>query len=132
MQNNLLRRILTLDLPVNDSFSISDKRLRSTSLSTSLQRRDLRRVFYRFRSVDPKFCKHSSHPSCMLYTPPTSPFSSYSCLYCMLIPGGGDIFPTRPDRPWGAPSLLYNGYRVSSPVVKRPGRGVDHPPHLAY
>jgi hypothetical protein len=27
-------------------------------------------------------------------------------------PGGGEIFCTRPDRPWGPPSLLYNGYRV--------------------
>ena len=27
-------------------------------------------------------------------------------------PGGGEIFHTRPDRPWGPPSLLYNGYRV--------------------
>jgi hypothetical protein len=26
--------------------------------------------------------------------------------------GGGEIFFTRPDRPWGPPSLLYNGYRV--------------------
>jgi hypothetical protein len=26
------------------------------------------------------------------------------------------------------PSPLYNGYRVSFPAVKRPGRGVDHPP----
>jgi len=25
---------------------------------------------------------------------------------------GGDIFCTRLDRPWGPPSLLYNGYRV--------------------
>jgi len=25
---------------------------------------------------------------------------------------GGEIFRTRPDRPWGQPSLLYNGYRV--------------------
>jgi hypothetical protein len=25
-------------------------------------------------------------------------------------------------------SFLYNGYRVSFPGVKRPGRGVDHPP----
>jgi hypothetical protein len=24
--------------------------------------------------------------------------------------------------------LLYNGYRVSFPGVKRPGRGNDHPP----
>ena len=27
-------------------------------------------------------------------------------------PGGGEIFRSRPDRPWGTPSLLYNGYRV--------------------
>jgi hypothetical protein len=25
---------------------------------------------------------------------------------------GCEIFLTRPDRPWGPPSLLYNGYRV--------------------
>jgi hypothetical protein len=43
-------------------------------------------------------------------------------------PGRGDIFRTCPDRPWGLPSLLYNGYRVSFRGVKRPGRGVDHPP----
>ena len=35
------------------------------------------------------------------------------------------MFRTRPDRPWGPPSLLY---RVSFLSVKRPGRGVDHPP----
>ena len=27
-----------------------------------------------------------------------------------------------------APSFLYSGYRVSFPWLKRPGRGVDHPP----
>ena len=27
-------------------------------------------------------------------------------------PGGDEIFRTRPDRPWGPPSLLYNEYRV--------------------
>jgi hypothetical protein len=42
-------------------------------------------------------------------------------------PGGGAIFRTRPDRPWGPPSLLYNG-TGSFPGVKRPGRGADHPP----
>ena len=26
--------------------------------------------------------------------------------------GGGEIFRTRPDRPWDPPRLLYNGYRV--------------------
>ena len=39
-----------------------------------------------------------------------------------------EIFRTRPGRPWGPPSLLYNGYRVSFTGVKRPGRGVNHPP----
>jgi hypothetical protein len=28
------------------------------------------------------------------------------------IPVGARFFRTRPDRPWGSPSLLYNGYRV--------------------
>jgi hypothetical protein len=37
-------------------------------------------------------------------------------------PGGGEIFRTRPDRPWGPPSLLYNGYR-NFPWGKD-GRGV--------
>ena len=46
-------------------------------------------------------------------------------------PGGGDIFSTHPDRPWGPPSLLCNGCRVSFPRVNRPGRGVDHTPPLA-
>ena len=27
-------------------------------------------------------------------------------------PGGDEIFRTCADRPWGPPSLLYNGYRV--------------------
>ena len=31
--------------------------------------------------------------------------------------GEGEIFCARPDRPWGPPSLLYNGYRVTYPVV---------------
>ena len=45
--------------------------------------------------------------------------------------GGGEIFRTRPDWFRGSPRFLYNGYRVSFPGVKRPRRGVDHPPHLA-
>jgi hypothetical protein len=50
------------------------------------------------------------------------PFA-YLCtvLWCMFVsdenknknnPGGGEIFRTRPDRPWGPPILLYSGYRV--------------------
>ena len=35
----------------------------------------------------------------------------------------GEIFRTRPDRPWVPPSFLKNGYRISFPGVKRPGGG---------
>jgi len=35
---------------------------------------------------------------------------------------GGDEISARPDRPWGPPSLLYNGYRVFP--GDRGGRGV--------
>jgi hypothetical protein len=41
---------------------------------------------------------------------------------------GGEIFRTRPDRPWDSPSLLYNEYRVYFPPLKRRGFGFDHPP----
>jgi hypothetical protein len=41
---------------------------------------------------------------------------------------GGEIFRPRLERPWGPHSHLYNGYRISIPGVKRPGRGVDYPP----
>ena len=30
-----------------------------------------------------------------------------------------------PDRPWGPPSLLYNGYRVFPGGKERPGRDAD-------
>ena len=42
--------------------------------------------------------------------------------------GGGEIFRTCPDRPWGPPSLLYNGYRVFPGGKKRPGRDADPSP----
>ena len=46
---------------------------------------------------------------------------------------GGEIFLTRPDWPWGPPSLLasYTMGTGSFPEIKRPGRGADHSPHLA-
>jgi hypothetical protein len=43
-------------------------------------------------------------------------------------PGGGKIFCTCPDQPWGTSSLLYNGYWASFPAVKWPLCGVDHLP----
>jgi len=40
----------------------------------------------------------------------------------------GEGFRTRPGRPWAHPAS-YDGYRIFL-GVKRPGRGVDHQPHL--
>jgi hypothetical protein len=34
--------------------------------------------------------------------------------------------PEHPDRLWGPPSLLFNGYRGYFPKIKRPWRDVDH------
>jgi hypothetical protein len=41
---------------------------------------------------------------------------------------GGEIFRNCPDRPWGPPSLLYNGYRVFSGGVEWPERDADPSP----
>jgi len=43
--------------------------------------------------------------------------------------GGGEIFRTCPDRPWGPHSPLYNGYRVFPGGKKRPVRDADLSPH---
>jgi hypothetical protein len=43
-------------------------------------------------------------------------------------PGSGEFFHTCPDRPWGPPSLLYNGYWVFPGVKERPGRDADPSP----
>ena len=37
-------------------------------------------------------------------------------------------FSARPDRSWGPPSLLYNGYWVFPGGKVRPGRVADHSP----
>ena len=42
--------------------------------------------------------------------------------------GGGEIFRTCPDRPWGPPSLLYNEYQVFSGGKERPGGDADPSP----
>jgi len=49
-------------------------------------------------------------------------------MYRQLFPVGAEIFRTRPDRSWGPPSLLYNGYRVFHGGKVQPGCGVDHQP----
>ena len=46
------------------------------------------------------------------------------------IPVWGEICRTCPDRPWGPPSLLYNGYRVFPGVKERPEREADPSPIL--
>jgi len=43
-------------------------------------------------------------------------------------PGEGKIFRTCPDRPWGPPSLLYNGYWVFPGGKERPGCDADPSP----
>jgi hypothetical protein len=43
-------------------------------------------------------------------------------------PGGGEIFRACPDRSWGSPSLLCNGYRLFSGGKVRLGRAADHSP----
>ena len=40
----------------------------------------------------------------------------------------GARFSAPPDRPWGPPSLLYNGYRVFQGGKVRPGRDAGHSP----
>ena len=41
---------------------------------------------------------------------------------------GGEIFHICPDRSWGPPSLLHNGYRVFPGGKERPGRDSDPSP----
>jgi hypothetical protein len=43
-------------------------------------------------------------------------------------PGEGKIFRICPDRPWGPPSLLYNGYWVFPKGKEQPGRDADPSP----
>jgi hypothetical protein len=43
-------------------------------------------------------------------------------------PGGGEIFRTCPHRPWGPPSLLYNGYHVFPGGKERSGSDADPSP----
>jgi len=40
----------------------------------------------------------------------------------------GDISRTCPDRPWGPPSLLYNGYQAFPGGKERPRRDTDRSP----
>ena len=75
----------------------------------------------------------------------------YIIEYCIVLPGssvgiatgygldgpgiesrwGGEIFRTCPERPWGPPSLLYNGYRFFPGGKERPRSDPDHSPSSA-
>jgi hypothetical protein len=43
-------------------------------------------------------------------------------------PGGGEIFRTCPNQPWGPLSLLYNRYRIFPGGKVRPGCAANHSP----
>jgi len=68
--------------------------------------------------------------------PPTTTTTTTSVHLCFLgatyhlIPVGGEIFRTCPDRPSGPPSLLHNGYQAFPGVKERPGRDADPSPLL--
>jgi hypothetical protein len=49
---------------------------------------------------------------------------------CLSNPGGGEIFRTCSDLPWGPPGLLYNRYRVIPGGRMRLGRDADPSPLL--
>ena len=66
-------------------------------------------------------------------TPPSGPGSvvGIATVYGLNSPGiesqwGGEIFRTCPDRHWGPPSLLYNGYRVFPRCKEQPGRAAGN------
>jgi len=46
----------------------------------------------------------------------------------MVIPGGGEIFRTYPDRPWGPTSLLWSMYLAFPGSKERPWRDADPSP----
>ena len=72
---------------------------------------------------------------CIIYNVARIALSVQRLATCWTVRGsnhnGDEIFRTRPDRPWGPASLLYNGYRISLPELKRLGRGVNNTPHLS-
>ena len=67
------------------------------------------------------------HPSRNVLSGPGS-VAGYSDWLRGSNPGVGDIFRTCPDRPWGPPSFLYNGYLVFPGGKERSGRDADPSP----
>jgi hypothetical protein len=82
----------------------------------------------------PEFCVNELNKinsNYMLYSGPGSSVG-IATAYGLDGPGiesrWGEIFRTSPDRPWGPPSLLYNGYRVFPGGKVLPGRDADLSP----
>ena len=72
--------------------------------------------------------------ACFYMTTTTTTTTTTPILWagCSGIDSRGERGFPHPSRPTlGPPSLLYNGYRVFSPEVKRPGHDVNHPPRAA-
>ena len=79
-------------------------------------------------------CDKLQDTSCSTYISGLGPYSSVGVAtrYGLDSPGiesrwGGEIFRIQLYRPWGPPTSYTMGAK-SFPGVKRPGRGVDHPP----
>ena len=67
------------------------------------------RIYYQVKrnALTDKVCGVSHSQLCVIAVGIETPYM----LDCPN-PFGSEIFRTRSDRPWGSPSLLYNGYRV--------------------
>jgi len=76
--------------------------------------------------------KRSTVPSHFIFLDFITVLFDKATHYGLDVPGsesrGGENSRTHPDLPWGPSSLLCNGYWVSFPEIKRPGRGVNYPP----
>ena len=90
-------------------------------------------VLLRLRKVSNKSCKKNTHVMFNKFVygvgPVTQSVQRLTTAWTVrdLIPVGTRFF-ARPNRPWGPPRLLYNGYRVFPGGKLRPGYAADHSP----
>jgi len=86
-------------------------------------------VFQYRRDCESHISANSSISPATVYTCEVS--SLTSCIYIVTVRDRIPVwtrFSARPDRPWGPPCLLLNGYRVFPGGKVRPGRAADHSP----
>jgi hypothetical protein len=76
--------------------------------------------------MDVKEQKHASHSTRIYDSESSGPYWTVRASN----PGGGEIFCTRTDRPWGPPSLLHNGHRVFPGSKADGGVALTTHPHL--